>query len=243
VADKLTPIIVEAFGRAMAEPAGLPLHGGKASSPLFPSSSAGKEAAQRCKDDGLLRVVRTETRGKTAQEICALTEKGLAYLLTELSPKRVLEDLVRVLEARRGQIDALVASAQETQAGFDALKTIAQRVLDQVGRSSTSASPLLPDKNKAATNGSEAWLTAALSHLQGKKSAAALEDCPLPELYRIACQGAPSLTIGRFHDGMRRLHDLQQIYLHPWTGPLHELPEPKLALLIGHEIAYYASLP
>ena len=37
-------------------------------------------------------------------------------------------------------------------------------------------------------------------------------------------------------------HDLGKIYLHPWTGPLYDIPEPPYALLIGHEIAYYASI-
>jgi hypothetical protein len=49
------------------------------------------------------------------------------------------------------------------------------------------------------------------------------------------------LTIGRFHDGLRRLHDEGQAYLHPWTGPLYAMPEPAFALLVGHEVAYYAS--
>ncbi len=38
------------------------------------------------------------------------------------------------------------------------------------------------------------------------------------------------------------MHQAGRIYVHPWTGPLHELPEPAYALLVGHEIAYYASL-
>jgi hypothetical protein len=66
-----------------------------------------------------------------------------------------------------------------------------------------------------------------------------LGDCPLPELYR-RLPSAPS--IGQFHDQLRRLHEVQEIYLHPWTGPLYDLPEPALALLVGHEIAYYASI-
>jgi hypothetical protein len=41
---------------------------------------------------------------------------------------------------------------------------------------------------------------------------------------------------------LRSLHDRERIYLHPWTGPLYALPEPAFALLIGHEVAYYASL-
>jgi hypothetical protein len=66
-------------------------------------------------------------------------------------------------------------------------------------------------------------------------------DCPLPELYRRLRAEHPSLTIGQFHDGLRELHDREQVYLHPWTGPLYAMPEPAFALLVGHEVAYYAS--
>ena len=42
-------------------------------------------------------------------------------------------------------------------------------------------------------------------------------------------------------DGVMRLHAAGTVYLHPWTGPLYALPEPALALLVGHNVAYYAS--
>jgi hypothetical protein len=64
----------------------------------------------------------------------------------------------------------------------------------------------------------------------------------LPELFRRLRDAYPSLTVGQFHDRLRLLHRGEKIYLHPWTGPLYELPEPACALLVGHEIAYYASL-
>jgi hypothetical protein len=67
------------------------------------------------------------------------------------------------------------------------------------------------------------------------------QDCPLPELFRRLAPESP-VSIGQFHDCLRRLHDDHQVYLHPWTGPLYALPEPAFALLVGHEIAYYASV-
>jgi hypothetical protein len=85
------------------------------------------------------------------------------------------------------------------------------------------------------------WLGNALAFLQQRQSRGALGDCPLPELFREARTIAPTLSIGQFHDGLRTLHTREQIYLHPWTGPLYGLPEPTLALLVGHEVAYYAS--
>jgi hypothetical protein len=241
MADKSTPLVLEALGRAAAEPAGMPLHGGKGSPGLFAVSGPGRQAAQRCKAEGLLRVVRTESRGKAVHEVCALTEKGLAYLLEQVNPKAVLEDLVRVFEARAGQVGELVAAARQTQASVEALKGVAEKVLHQVQHASRPASPLPCDKHTAGVNGSEIWVAAILAHLRDRGGCGALEDCPLPELYRVARQAAPALSIGHFHDGIRRLHGQHQLYLHPWTGPLPELPEPALALLVGHEIAYYAS--
>ena len=66
-------------------------------------------------------------------------------------------------------------------------------------------------------------------------------DYPLSDLYEsLSYQGSPS--VGTFHDALRLLHTDSRIYLHPWTGPLYSLPEPRMALLVGHEVAFYASL-
>lgn len=72
-------------------------------------------------------------------------------------------------------------------------------------------------------------------------SSGASQDLPLPDLYR-RLEAAGSVSVGQFHDALRQLHDDHQVYLHPWTGPLYALPEPAFALLVGHEVAYYASI-
>lgn len=235
MADKSEQLVLDALSRAVADPGGAPLYGGKGAPGLFVASAAAKQAAQRCKDDGYLHVVRTEAKGKAVQEICAITEKGLAYLLGQLSPRPVLEELVRTLEARRAEIGALVASAQKTQSSFDALKATVEKVLQQLRQ------PASPLADSICGNGAETWLVKVLSYLAQRQSAGAVGDCPLPELYRWAKETNPALTVGQFHDGLRKLHQQQAIYLHPWTGPLYDLPEPALALLVGHEVAYYVS--
>ncbi len=73
-------------------------------------------------------------------------------------------------------------------------------------------------------------------------SAGVARDCPLPDLFGSLSTLEPSPTVGQFHDALRQLHADGRVYLHPWTGPLYALPEPPLALLVGHEIAFYASL-
>jgi hypothetical protein len=236
MADKSTQLVLDALSRAAADPTGVPLHGNKAAPGLFTTNAAGKQAAQLCKDQGYLHVVGTETRGKATLEVCALTEKGLAYLLSQVSPKQVLEDFVRTLQARQDQANELLQAARQMQSGIDALKATAEKVLQNVHK--PAAATVGP---AASSNGSETWQAAVLSLLARWQDSGASEDYPLPELYRQARQHAPSLTIGHFHDGLRRLYEQGQIYLHPWTGPLYEIPEPPYALLVGHEIAYYVS--
>jgi hypothetical protein len=236
--DKSTQLLLDALGRAAANPAGVPLHAGKAVPGLFPATATARQAAQRCKEEGLVKVLRTETRGKAVQEVCAITEKGLAYLLSQANPREVLEDLVRAVESRQGQLADLVATVRQTQGSLEALKGVAATVLQQVGRPGSGTA----SADKASANGAESWQPAALAYLARRQNGGASEDCPLPELYKVAHEAYPRLTIGQFHDGLRQLLEQGRIYLHPWTGPLYDLPEPPCALLTGHEIAYYASL-
>ena len=235
MADKSLELVLDALGRAVADPEGLPLYGSKSTPGLFSANSPSRIAAQLCKDEGYLQVVGTQTRGKVVQEVCAITEKGLTYLIHQLSPKQVLEQLVRALEAREGQLGTLVAAAQKTQATFDALKAVIQSVLDQVGKTAVSAAT-------TSVNGSDTWKGAALTFLSHWEASHPAEDCPLSDLFNHARTHAPGLSTGHFHDGLRQMHAQARIYLHPWSGPLYDFPEPECALLIGHEIAYYASL-
>jgi hypothetical protein len=232
-------MVLDALSRAVADPAGVPLHGSKSAPGLFAGTGPARQAAQRCKDEGYLRVVHRTTRGKAVQEVCAITEKGLAYLLSQVSPRQVLEDLVRALEARQGQLQDVSDATHQAQASLDSLKRVVERVLAQL-----STAPSLDLNGLHASwqnNQPEPATTDLLAHLGRWQASGAAEDCPLPELYRRTHAAHPTLTIGQFHDALRRLHDQGQVYLHPWTGPLYDIPEPAYALLVGHVIAYYAS--
>lgn len=257
MADKSAQLVLEALGKAIADPQGSPLYGTKTNPGLFASSAAAKQAAQLCKDEGYLRVVRTETKGKSILEICAITEKGVAYLLSQVSPRKVLEEMVHTLQARQNEAGELLVTARQMQASFDALKATAEKVLQAVascqgtsvlnvgagtenGRNGSGNGEAR--KGKATSPVEQDWTRSALACLKRWQSSGTSEDCALSELYRQVCKTALGLTIGQFHDGLRRLHEQQLIYLHPWTGPMSEIPEPATALMVGHEIAYYASL-
>ncbi|MHB1426054.1 MAG: hypothetical protein ACYC3I_23065 [Gemmataceae bacterium] len=281
MADKSNQLILMALSRAVAAAGTVPLHGNKSVAGLFPTNAAGKQAAQRCQEDGYLRLADAESpsasplsppnlggdkggegvitlvKKKTASApLCTITEKGLAYLLSQVSPRQVLEDFVRTLEARRNQADDLINAARQMQHGIEALKANVDKVLQRTyqvegsterggaaGNLKALFAGFLNDNNAShsapTASAVETGLDEAmLSELTRWQQAGASEDCPLPHLYR---QASPR-SIGQFHDALRQLHDAGKIYLHPWTGPLYDIPEPPYALLIGHEIAYYASI-
>jgi hypothetical protein len=231
LADKASQLLLAGLSRAAAEAAGLPLHCRKGTEGLFGGTSAAKLAARRCTDEGFLQAVRSEKRGKSTLEIYALTDKGLDHLLSQVSPKQVLEDFIRAVESRRTQVNDLVVAAKQMQSGLEALKLAAEKVLQQVHAPAPTPS----------SNGKHTAMFDLLPALARWHHSGAAEDCPLPELFR---QASPSghPTIGQFHDALRGLYDQHQIYLHPWTGPLYAIPEPPYAMLVGHEIAYYASI-
>jgi hypothetical protein len=270
--DISTQLVLDGLTRAFAAPAGCPLHGGKDTPALFPNSAAARRAAQQCKTSGWLQTVGTVTKGRGALDVCTITEEGIAHLLGQVSPKPVLEEFVRAVEACSRQIADAVKTAERGQSALAALQGQLSILLNRmptsngevIGRGPFAcfrglASPngtaaanqgresmapgTVPDASDAAKGAgdSSSWKSAALTFLSDWPKAKPSEDCPVSELYHHLRQSAPHLTIGQFHDGLRQLHADGAIYLHPWTGPLSEIPEPTIALLVGHMIAYYAS--
>jgi hypothetical protein len=244
VADKAAQLLLRALSRAAAAAGeGVPLHGNKAEPGLFAPNTLGRQAAQRGKDEGYLRVVATQARGKGTRELCAITDKGLAFLLSQSSPKHVLEDFLRVLEARQGQVAELLAAARQMQASLAALHQAAEKVFQQLPQQPAPGVNGSPPAGGNPPHAAPAACAGTILEALGRwQQAGASEDCPLPELYRQLTAALPEVSLGQFHDALRRLQQAGQVYLHPWTGPLYALPEPPCALLSGHEVAYYASL-
>lgn len=268
MADKLTQQLTDALAKAAAHSAGLPLYAGKSEPGLFPNTAAAKPAAQKCLGDGLIRLVTTDPKAKATRDRYTLTDAGWDFLLAQVNPKQVLEDFVRVLEARQGEVGELLDTARRMAESLQGLKEAVARVLPAVSATRISA-PV--SRGPQASEGS---FGACLSgsrlpseHLQLDPVPTAIAvldphpepdfepairarladwsgptDCPLPELFRsLALHDSPP-TIGQFHDCLRKMRAEGTLSLHSWTGPLYTMPEPAFALLVGHDVAYYASL-
>jgi hypothetical protein len=222
LADRLAALILDGLGRAARAPHGTPLISARKAPGLFPASALGRQAADQACHDALLAPDAARAADPTSYVI---TERGLAYLLDEISPRQVLDDVARAMDARGAQIADLIAATASLQSEWQGMQRL--------------------------VGGLQTRLDAAQDQLSGKEFEdvgailadwRAAGDCPLPELFHRVRAKHPAITIGRFHDQLRRLHEENAIYLHPWTGPLYALPEPAYALLVGHEVAYYASL-
>jgi DNA-binding PadR family transcriptional regulator len=237
------------------------LYASKAEVGLFPNTSTAKPAAQKCLTDRLIRVIGTDTKGKTPRELYGLSEKGWEFLLEQVNPKQVLEDFVRVLEHQQGEVGELLATARSMAESLQGLKDAVARVLPTVSAARLPAVGPEPVVSTDVRQGPSRFREEAepiptavavfdpprpdlapriMTHL-AEWSGAVGEDCPLPELFRTLSGAASPPTIGEFHDCLRRLHTSGVVYLHPWTGPLYALPEPAYALLVGHNVAYYVS--
>ena len=262
MADKLTPLIIDALSRAVADPHGSPLFASKSAPGLFSAGTAvAKSAAQKCIQEGLIRMVRTDGQGKQLREYYAGTPSGLQFLIDHSSPKQVLDDFVRLLEERRDEVGELLVAVERMAEGIEGMKAAVAAVLPKVEVSSLP-SPLEGEGLGGRGNGCpqplslkgrgglavvEPVTTAELCELihtrlrDWASSAGVPRDCPLPELFRSLSTLDPAPTVGQFHDALRQLHADGRVYLHPWTGPLYTLPDPPVALLVGHEIAFYAS--
>jgi hypothetical protein len=197
-----------------------------------------------------------------------LTAAGWQRLLQEVQPRQVLEDFLRVVEKRTAVVAEWITAAQQLHEQLRSLRDnlerwwlcaassssassvasaastdappVASVVSSPGGSSVASAAPVSPTPQTACSANWCHALAERIVHLLTERSRQGGADWPLPELYRVLQQQQP-LSLGQFHDALRRLHAEQAIRLHPWTGPLYTMPEPAYALLIGHGVAYYAS--
>ena len=110
-------------------------------------------------------------------------------------------------------MDEMLTATQEARAELRDLRAAAEQVLTKL----TELPPPLP----APLSAKQAQ-EAIVAHLDMWEAAAAIDDCPLPELYERVNRVAP-LSVGQFHDALRQLVQDRKLELHPWTGPLYAI--------------------
>ena len=246
--ERTTQILVEALHQALARGDEQRLYKSGKLEGLFPGrTGAAGDAAALAVRDGLLEVVRIETKGKTSIDWVRLTPRGVNFLHDHQSPAAALQELRNSLRLNQQAVPVWLA---EMRAGFDALQErlaadaqkwqqrlegLTRRVEDTLRRLEEAAPLLPPDLSEAYP-----WAIDVLNYIDRRKNGGAPDDCSLPELFMALRRAHPHLSIMAFHEGLRRLHDRRALRLLPANG-LAELPQPEYALFDGATVLYYAA--
>jgi hypothetical protein len=246
--------LVNALRRALAEPGEQRLYRSGKLSGLFPSRiGVHGSAATQALRDGLLEIVRSETKGKSVIEWVRLTPRGVEFLHDRESPLIALQELRSTLRLNqqaipvwltemRGALQAMDERlAADAHKWLERLDALARRVDETLRRLEQSA-PLLPPEIAQE----HPWAIDALNYLDRRRLAAGASangdtsSCPLPELFAALMRLHPDLSVRMYHEGLRRLHERRLVQLQP-AASLDDLPQPEYALLEGAAVFYYVA--
>jgi len=217
-------IILHALSFALESAGVCSLFNKKGVQGLFPLSASGKLAAKHCFERHLLKVVEQSTKPFT--EMVKITRLGIRSVLEGIKIDKLLENAANFIESS-GEKNSVNPESDDA-VFYHSLEKAAGLIARKLGSS------LLHDFTSPAKH--------IFILLKEWSDAGRAGDCQLYHLYQQLSARCPGITLGAFHDALRNLRQKKLIELHPWTGPLYEIPKPELALMAGHEIACYASL-
>jgi hypothetical protein len=243
--DRVLDALLDALKQVLAGPPEQRLYRSGKLEGLFASKAGvNGEAAERAIREGLLEVVRTETRGKSSFDWVRLTPQGITFLHDNESPVRALEDLRELLKMNREAVPAwleqmrqgmkALATGVEQQARgwMDRLEGLSRRVEEALSRLEKKR-PTLPDEVVERVP----WASAALEYLDRRTEAGATPVCPMPELFGALSEGREELSVSSFHEGLRLLQERRALRLLPMEDA-SECSQPEFALFDGERVLY-----
>ena len=204
------------------------------------------EAALHAIKEGLFETVRTEAKGRLIVEWVRASAKGVGFVHAHDSPKAVLTELKQAIGETRGGLPLWMADVRGELA--DVGRKFEERAgeltakLDELSRRVDAA---LRRIDAGPRLGVEArvvpWAETALEHLDRRTAAGAYDPCSLGELFHAVRQTVPALSVGEFHDGLRRLHDTRAVRLSGTSVNPGARADPEYAILVGAEVCVFAS--
>jgi hypothetical protein len=194
-----------------------------------------------------------------------VTAKGREWALQKTSPKNALEQLVAALQgwngaggADRGEMSVLQAQLGDLQASLGRISQLTRETVERQQREAERLTETVREAIGVARRLIDATPEPAPTAAQPAAPAGLDSDllsfvrawqrdrgtgCPLPDLYAHLRGRSPELTIGRFHDCLRGLHDSHELRLSGMSGSLDALRDPEMALLVSSKVMYYANIP
>ncbi|HEV8061610.1 MAG TPA: hypothetical protein VGP68_17145 [Gemmataceae bacterium] len=248
MADKVTEVLLDVLKQALTESGEHRLFRTGKLDGLFASHTAlNNDAADLALRDGLLEVVRTETKGKATTQWVRSTTKAVEFIHQHESPLQTLQELQAILQTSRDGLplwlddmrqrlnrlgDELVGEAQKWTQRLEALHR-------QVGEALEKARPMVRQLKSGDEDGQ--WAQESLGYLERRKATGAAGDCSFPELFSALQAVRRDLSITGFHDQLLRLQDRRALRLLPFPGEPSAIPEPEYALPDGTQLLYYVA--
>jgi hypothetical protein len=246
-ASDVDQLILEALERALADPKPRKLHGTKAIPGIFLSASATtKAAASRCLEQGLVRQVAEQRTGKRLTPLFAIAPAGVALALERSPVPRLLAAMLdavartaRSVAECSGMLQAVGEQAEQLRKAFEQATARLQppdtaKILEHISVSQAPACAA------SAADHAESLDKDLVSYIRTRRVRTPLQPVELPELFRHAAAKFAPLSVGQFHDAVRRLAGQKRMRLLPFTQAMYQLAEPEYALILGREIMYYA---
>lgn len=203
-------------------------------------------AAERALRDGLLEVVRVQTRGKAVVEWVRVTQSGLDFLLHHESPLRAIDELRDTLALNQDGVPRWVAelrrSVEAMQQKLHVEVEAIGRRLDALTAQASEAITRLEQERAGDAPDEAPWAPQVLAYLDERTQAGLGARCPLAELFAALTARRFDLSLRDFHVGLRRLHDRGSLRL-AGAEPGTAAPAPEYALLDGSAVYHYAALP
>ncbi len=248
MADKETQLLLDALKQAMTDAGEHRLFRTGKLEGLFAShTAANNEAADAALRDGLLEIVRTETKGKTTTQWVRSTPKAVEYVHHHESPLQTLQELQAILQTSKDGLplwlddlrqrlvhlsDELTREVQKWSQRLDSLHTQVSEALQKA--------TVMP--RRIGVNDSDSqWARESLDYLGRRKSTGVDGECSLPELFNALQLNHKEMSISGFHDQLLRLQDRRTLRLLPFHGDPGAIPEPEFALPDGTQLLYYVA--
>jgi hypothetical protein len=247
--DKVVELLLSALKQALAVAGDHRLYRAGKLDGLFASRvGVHGEAAAAALSDGLLEVVRTETKGKSTVEWVRATHRATEFLHEHESPVQALKDLHSILQLSKEGVPLWLAEMrhqlqkvagkleQEADRWTHCLQALSQQVEKALQRAEDT--PALLGNGVLAD---VPWAPEALSYLKRRCSTAGEAPCPLPELFAALHEQHADLSISAFHERLRRLQDRRLLRLIAFEGPASDISQPEFALADGTDLLYYVA--
>jgi hypothetical protein len=234
---------------------------------LFSAGKTGSPVAKRALDEGLLKQVppteQSPSRSSRAKPpvFVVITDKGRQLVLDSDSPITVLKalgdslvpqgvSLANGVQAALAEVVSLRESVEQLRHGFQAqlatyqqtaqaLEAAIERARRQGATAPVPSSPSLPPSEQHRVN----WLDEVVHLVVEQKQRNQFERLTLPRIYEHLKKTRPDLSLGQFHDGLRRLQTQRRIRLTAYTQALATLEDAQNALYLDREVKFYVDLP